>query len=356
MTFICRSQNIISGDINVCPDIPYYYSFNGSASSGTVNFTVEGGRVVSRGERSIIIEWYNNVIYSGRWKISVNYYDPQLNKTMQTGLIIMVKATTSFTLSGEKEIEYGFRGTKTYTASPTSAGYPASSYNWQTNSGINITTSEPTVNITFPDDNLNYIVVRGKNSNCESWGPQAVLNIKRLIKITGPSTVCSVNDYNFSYPGSVTLLNADNIATLTKISDNKYRVSRIGTSSGIVTLRATSPTDPNSFTEMKIAVGGLVQGRISGSGNMYPGSSGNFTLILDDPSKYNNIKFLNPGGTTMTNINSISIKLTIKNDFLFAPGETQYTIFLRCQMDIIGCGPAEISVPILVFQKNPPKP
>lgn len=233
MSFICKAQSI-SGEINPCAEIPYVYYFNGSASSGTINFTVEDGNIISRGEGSITVKWQNKVINGGRWKISVNYFDPQLNQTMQFALGIKVKATTSFTISGDKEIEYGYRGQKKYSASPVSAGYPASYYNWQTNTGINITTDKPTVNINFTDDDIDYIMVRGKNSTCESWGASTALYIQKLVEITGPSSICTSGIYSSKAGGTMSIENSNGTATLQNIGNGQFKLSRVG--DGNVTL------------------------------------------------------------------------------------------------------------------------
>jgi len=58
--------------------------------------------------------------------------------------------------------------------------------------------------------------------------------------IDGPAQICSEGIYNIFNPGTITLENASNIASLTALGNNQWKVTRIGTASGIVKLRSVS--------------------------------------------------------------------------------------------------------------------
>ncbi|QMV67941.1 hypothetical protein HS960_09850 [Sphingobacterium paramultivorum] len=71
--------------------------------------------------------------------------------------------------------------------------------------------------------------------------------------ISGPSQICTEGIYTFGGPEPVSLENATNIATLTSLGNNQYKVTRIGYQTGTVKLKST--TSGKTF-EKEITVGG----------------------------------------------------------------------------------------------------
>lgn len=78
---------------------------------------------------------------------------------------------------------------------------------------------------------------------------------------SGPESICDEGVFTITNPGTVTLENADNIATLTNLGGNQYKVTRIGNASGVVIL--TSTVNNQSHTK-EISVGVLKPKSIGG--------------------------------------------------------------------------------------------
>jgi len=57
--------------------------------------------------------------------------------------------------------------------------------------------------------------------------------------IEGPSQICTEGIYSIFNPGTITLENSSGVATLTALGNNQWKVTRVGTSSGILKLRST---------------------------------------------------------------------------------------------------------------------
>ena len=72
-----------------------------------------------------------------------------------------------------------------------------------------------------------------------------------VTEFIGPEMICSEGTFNIANPGTITLENASGIATLTNLGGNTYKITRIGSSVGKVTLK--SVTGSNTYTkEIKI--------------------------------------------------------------------------------------------------------
>ncbi|WP_286752471.1 MULTISPECIES: hypothetical protein [Sphingobacterium] len=61
-----------------------------------------------------------------------------------------------------------------------------------------------------------------------------------LPSINGPSSICDEANYSIINPGTVTLVDATNIALLSKLSESQWKITRTGTASGFVKLKSTS--------------------------------------------------------------------------------------------------------------------
>jgi len=57
--------------------------------------------------------------------------------------------------------------------------------------------------------------------------------------IEGPSQICTEGIYSIFNPGTITLENNSGIATLTSLGNNQWKVTRVGTTSGVIKLKST---------------------------------------------------------------------------------------------------------------------
>ncbi|SUI97850.1 Uncharacterised protein [Sphingobacterium spiritivorum] len=83
---------------------------------------------------------------------------------------------------------------------------------------------------------------------------------------TGPNSICNEETYTLVSPGAITLENAANVATLTRIDNNTYKITRIGSANGIVTLK--SVFNRNAYSK-EIYIGGSRISKISGPTTVY---------------------------------------------------------------------------------------
>lgn len=104
------------------------------------------------------------------------------------------------------------------------------------------------------------------NQETAGWAPQVTFNREWFIhdkkynikladpvtSINGPNAICDEANYSLVNPGTVTLEDANGIATLTQLSVTQWKIKRIGTASGFVKLR--SSLNGNKI-EKEVAVG-----------------------------------------------------------------------------------------------------
>lgn len=109
------------------------------------------------------------------------------------------------------------------------------------------------VNVTIPKEyllsgNLRTYFISPHDPVANYWGYGISVAAKSSRKLTvvnvpnfiGPSQLCSEVTYTIERPGTVSLVNAAGIATLTALGNNQWKVSRIGGANGRVILRSTS--------------------------------------------------------------------------------------------------------------------
>ncbi|WP_400261308.1 hypothetical protein ACFX5U_15440 [Sphingobacterium sp. SG20118] len=170
--------------------------------------------------------------------------------------------------------------------------------------------------------------------------------------ITGPSSICSDGTYIITNSGTITLENASGIATLTKINGNSYKVSRVGTSNGTVSLQSTTGT---KITKKDIFIGTKIDGYIEGPATMRPGLTYEFKLILNDNiANYSNIEIGQPSGTTLVSKTTTTIKVKVLSNFAFSPGENEHIVTVTANANVGNCGNASISKPVTVFDPRIP--
>ncbi|WP_426791812.1 hypothetical protein [Sphingobacterium sp. WOUb80] len=121
----------------------------------------------------------------------------------------------------------------------------------------------------------------------------------------GPSQICDEGNYTITNPYTITLENAAGIATLTPLGNNQWKVTRIGTASGLIKLRSTF----NGKTYDKNIVIGTPAPTISG------------TSQINTVGEYGYIVSRNLPGST------IEYNLMLGGDVELIPvSDTQFTI------------------------------
>jgi len=235
---------VISGEANPCPETNYTYSFSGPSFGNYFLWSITDGQIISQNSNTVVVKWYNKVTENGKWKLRVQYetikFDGTSGGSTYLDKDVKVNIPSRYIITGDREIPGDFRGNKTYTAQIVNSNFPATSFIWTTNTGIQTTTTTPSFNINITDDQLKWITVAGKSSTCPQWGEIFKFDIVYTPIFTGPSSICSEGIYTITSPGTISLENASGIATLTALGNNQWKVTRIGTASGIVKLRSTS--------------------------------------------------------------------------------------------------------------------
>ncbi|MFC3355488.1 hypothetical protein [Sphingobacterium zeae] len=170
-------------------------------------------------------------------------------------------------------------------------------------------------------------------------------------RFNGPASICDEGIYTISNPYTVSLEDASGIATLTALGNNQWKVTRIGTANGVVSL--TSIKNGKIF-EREIMIGARINGGISGSTIVFPGKSYEYNLTLNDNiSNYQNLTFTGTSGMNMQIISPTKVKYTVLSNYAFAPGETERNTTIQVTANIPGCGYATIEFPIVVINPKP---
>ncbi|WP_293953832.1 MULTISPECIES: hypothetical protein [unclassified Sphingobacterium] len=168
---------------------------------------------------------------------------------------------------------------------------------------------------------------------------------------TGPASICDEGIYTISNPYTVSLENASGIATLTALGNNQWKVTRIGTANGVVSLRSIKN---GKIFEREIMIGARINGGISGSTTVFPGKSYEYNLTLNDNiSNYQNLTFTGTSGMNVQIISPTKVKYTVLSNYAFAPGETERNTTIQVTANIPGCGYATIEFPIVVINPKP---
>lgn len=284
---------VISGEANPCPETNYTYTYSGPSYGNNFLWSITDGQIISQNTNTVVVKWYNNITENGKWKLRVQYetikFDGTPGGSTYLDKDVKVNVPSRYIISGDKEIPGDFRGNKTYTAQIVNSNFPAASFVWTTNTGIQTTTTNPSFNLNITDDQVKWITVSGKSSTCPQWGEIFKFDIFYTPVFNGPSNICSEGTYTITSPGAITLENASGIATLTALGNNQWKVTRIGTSNGSVKLRSTS----NGKTFDKDIVIGTPTPTISGTSQIntvgeygyivsrnHPGSTIEYNLML----------------------------------------------------------------------------
>lgn len=346
---------VITGELKPCPDATYTYVFSGPSFDNNFVWSVIDGTIVSQNTSTVVVKWNNNINGAGNWRLRVQYQTFGLGGTpggsTYLDLYVKVNVASRYNISGETEIPGNFVGTKTYTATPTNSNFPASSFLWTTNTGVQLTTTSPSVTMDMSDKQIRWIGVSGKTSACSGWGEMSQLTINFSAIINGPSQICDEGTYTITNPGTITLVNATGIATLTALGNNQWKVTRTGTANGVVKLRSTS----NGKTyEKEILIGAKINGYISGNPTVFPGKSYEYDLILNDNiSNYQNLTFTGTSGMTIQILSPTKAKYTVLSNYAFAPGETERNTTIQVTANVPGCGNTSLELPIVVVNPKP---
>lgn len=175
------------------------------------------------------------------------------------------------------------------------------------------------VNVTIPKEyllsgNLRTYFISPHDPVANYWGYGISVAAKSSRKLTvvnvpnfiGPSQLCSEGTYTIERPGTVSLVNAAGIATLTALGNNQWKVTRIGNADGKVILRSTS--NGKTF-DKEIEIGVIAKGAISGNASLPLGESRTYTLALNGNTDYKWSVSYNPN-VTWTKLSPTSIKLS----------------------------------------------
>jgi hypothetical protein len=121
-------------------------------------------------------------------------------------------------------------------------------------------------------------------------------------KINGPSSICSDGIYTIANPGTVTLENADGIATLTSLGNNQWKVTRTGNYAGFVKLKTKNVKGYSVEKDIDVGAGFNISGRpIVNPGQIY-------TYTVD--ASLGNVSFFVGGGTILsTTANTVRVKV-----------------------------------------------
>jgi len=346
---------VISGEANPCPETNYTYSFSGPSFGNYFLWSITDGQIISQNSNTVVVRWYNKVTENGKWKLRVQYetikFDGTSGGSTYLDKDVKVNIPSRYVITGDREIPGDFRGNKTYTAQIVNSNFPAASFIWTTNTGIQTTTTTPSFNVNITDDQLKWITVAGKSSTCPQWGETFKFDIVYTPVFTGPSSICSEGIYTITSPGTITLENASGIATLTALGNNQWKVTRIGSPNGVVKLRSTS--NGKTF-DKEIIIGAKINGEISGPTTVFPGKIYEYNLILSDNiSNYQNLTFTGTSGMNMQIISPTKVKYTVLSNYAFAPGETERNTTIQVTANIPGCGYATIEFPIVVINPKP---
>ncbi len=112
---------------------------------------------------------------------------------------------------------------------------------------------------------------------------------------TGPASICDEGIYTISNPYTVSLENASGIATLTALGNNQWKVTRIGTANGVVSLRSIKN---GKIFEREIMIGGSVATGFENLINIQAFDHEYFKVLPGT----GNLKY--SGSMTITNLNS----------------------------------------------------
>ncbi|GEM_PF-351168 len=129
-------------------------------------------------------------------------------------------------------------------------------------------------------------------------------------KINGASSICSDGTYTIVNPGTVTLENADGIATLAALGNNQWKVTRTGTNAGFVKLKTKNLKGYSVEKVIDVGAGFNISGRPI----VNPGQT--YTYTVD--ASLGNVSFFVGGGTVLsTTANTVRAKvLNVQNGAL----------------------------------------
>lgn len=301
---------VVNGELKPCPGVAYTYIFSGPTFTNYFQWNVTDGTIISQNSSTVVVIWNNEINDGGRWNLRVHYEamgsGGKSGGSTYLDLKVKPKVTSPYNISGSTEIPGDFVGTKTYTAGPVHSTYPATSFVWTTNTGIQMTTTSPSVTLDMSDKQLQWIGVQGKVAECSSLGKMSKLNVYFTSAINGPSTICNDGIYTITNPGTITLVNATGIATLTALGNNQWKVSKIG--NGRVILRSTL----NGKTYNKeIVVGSPTYKDITNGfeGNLGPG--GLYDFELKEGFDITSYEWSAIGGTILSGKNSSTVRVRI---------------------------------------------
>lgn len=340
---------VISGEANPCPETNYTYSFSGPSFGNYFLWSITDGQIISQNSNTVVVRWYNKVTENGKWKLRVQYetikFDGTSGGSTYLDKDVKVNIPSRYVITGDREIPGDFRGSKTYTAQIVNSNFPAATFVWTTNTGIQTTTTTPSFNVNITDDQLKWITVAGKSSTCPQWGETFKFDIVYTPVFTGPSSICSEGIYTITSPGTITLENASGIATLTALGNNQWKVTRIGTANGPINLVSTSN---GKLFKMNIHIGPIFQGQIEGDVALKRGWSNRLYSLFTSGGPYTNHKWTISDNRITMVPNGTTVKLSVPSSYQVTDPMEGDWITLKCTMDS-ECGPVSTSMQINIM-------
>ncbi|WP_312333265.1 hypothetical protein [Sphingobacterium sp.] len=340
---------VISGEANPCPETNYTYTFSGSSFNNYFLWSITDGEIISQNTNTVVVKWSNKVTENGKWKLRVQYetikFDGTSGGSTYLDKDVKVNIPSRYTITGDNEIPGDFRGSKTYTAQIVNSNFPAASFVWTTNTGIQTTTTNPSFNLNITDDQVKWITVSGKSSTCPQWGEIFKFDIFYTPVFTGPFSFCSEGIYTIVSPGAISLENASGIATLTSLGNNQWKVTRIGNASGSINLVSTSN---GKVFKKSIYVGPLFLGQIEGYASLKRGWANRLYELNEAGGPYTNHTWsINSNMITLAP-NGTSVKLSVPASYNYLDPENGDWVTLKCTMNS-DCGQVSTTYDILIM-------
>ncbi|WP_313185738.1 hypothetical protein [Sphingobacterium siyangense] len=343
---------VISGEANPCPETNYTYTFSGSSFNNYFLWSITDGQIISQNTNTVVVKWYNNITENGKWKLRVQYetikFDGTSGGSTYLDKDVKVNIPSRYTITGDNEIPGDFRGNKTYTAQIVNSNFPAASFVWTTNTGIQTTTTNPSFNLNITDDQVKWITVSGKSSTCSQWGEIFKFDILYTPVFTGPATICSEGIYTITSPGTITLENAAGVATLTALGNNQWKVTKANNLGGIVVLKSQQGT--KSFIKNIKVDPSYLDGIINGS-VMIKQTDPDLNYVFE--ASNNQVDFTDLNWSTnnpyvkITKVNETTATLSFLPGFNIPSGQTNLNLEITASKSNL-CGVISVSTTVKI--------
>lgn len=130
----------------------------------------------------------------------------------------------------------------------------------------------------------------------------------------GPAQICNEGIYTITNPYAISLVNATNIATLTDLGLNKYKITRIGNSTGTIILRSTAS---NKTFDYYIKLNSEMNGIIDGPVGIKQGWNDNYFYFKPEPGMdYTNVNWsVDSPHLITTQVDKYTFKISVPTNY-----------------------------------------